>query len=406
MQGKKIMSAGREEPPLGCFLGRLTQLWRRICGRAANADHGGPRPPARLPGPEHPVPEVPEAAVSRAAADMPDSDQALVNRASMVAAIDATDEAGNMEAEIRRLRKLLSFYESLVDELPTPIFAKTIKSRFCLCNKSYEQFFGVQRENLLGRTLKDTKHMNAEERERYQEEDVVIIREGHTRHYETEYDTPRGKRQAMYWSKGFGDRALGTWAQVGMIVDISEQVALKRNLAAKVEELWRVQQKLRYLSRSDALTGLANRRPFAEYLTLGMDLARRKQIPMCMLMADIDHFKNINDTYGHDTGDMILRAIAGMLRSSCRSKDLAARIGGEEFVILLAATRLEDAFLVARRIRANIGDTPLLPDGGHATISIGVAQYRANETAKDFIKRVDAAMYRAKAAGRNQVCRG
>ena len=84
MQGKKIMSVGREEPPLGCFLGRLAQLWRRICGRAANADHGGPMPPARLPGPEHPVPEVPEAAVSRAAADMPDSDQALVNRASMI----------------------------------------------------------------------------------------------------------------------------------------------------------------------------------------------------------------------------------------------------------------------------------------------------------------------------------
>ena len=71
------MSAGREEPPLGCFLGRLAQLWRRICGRAENAAHGGPRPPARLPGPEHPVPDVPEAAVSRAAADMPDSDQAL-----------------------------------------------------------------------------------------------------------------------------------------------------------------------------------------------------------------------------------------------------------------------------------------------------------------------------------------
>ena len=310
------------------------------------------------------------------------------------------------DKEIKRLRRLLSFYDSLVDELPTPIFAKTAKLRFCLFNKAYEEFFGVKRQNLLGRTLADAFHLSEEDRIRYQEEDTTVIRDGIARHYATEYDTPSGKRQAMYWSKGFGDRALGTWAEVGMIVDISEQVALKRNLAAKVEELKRVQQKLRYMSRSDALTGLANRRPFAEYLALGMDLAQRKQIPMCMLMADIDHFKRVNDTYGHDNGDMILKAVAGMLRSSCRAKDLAARIGGEEFVILLAATRLEDAILVAERIRKNIGDTPLLPDGSHVTISIGVARYRPNESPQAFMKRVDEALYRAKESGRNRVCRG
>ncbi len=330
--------------------------------------------------------------------------EAAVNRRKLSTELTADENA--LQEEVQRLRKLLAFYESLVDELPTPIFAKTAKLRFCLFNKAYEEFFGVKRQNLLGRTLEDAFHLSEEDRIRYQEEDTTVIREGIARHYATEYDTPTGKRQAMYWSKGFGDRALGTWAEVGMIVDISEQVALKRNLAAKVEELKRVQQKLRYMSRSDALTGLANRRPFAEYLALGMDLAQRKQIPMCMLMADIDHFKQVNDTYGHDNGDMILKAVAGMLRSSCRAKDLAARIGGEEFVILLAATRLEDAILVAERIRKNIGDTPLLPDGSHVTISIGVARYRPNESPQAFMKRVDEALYRAKESGRNRVCRG
>ena len=307
------------------------------------------------------------------------------------------------DKEIKRLRRLLSFYDSLVDELPTPIFAKTAKGRFCLFNKAYEQYFGVHRESLLGLSVLDAAHLTEEDRRRYQEEDLLTLSEGHPRHYETEYDTPQGRRQAIYWTKGFGDRALGTWAMAGMIVDITEQMAFKRHLAAKVEELKRAQQQLRHLSRSDALTGLANRRPFAEYLSLGMDLTRRKGIPLCMLMADIDHFKHINDTYGHENGDMVLRAIAGMLRSSCRIKDLAARIGGEEFVILLAATRLDEARLVAERIRANIGNTPLLPDGGYVTVSIGVASFRANETAKNFIKRVDAAMYAAKEAGRNRV---
>ena len=300
------------------------------------------------------------------------------------------------DKEIKRLRRLLAFYESLVEELPTPIFAKTAKARFCLFNKAYEQYFGVHRESLLGLNVLDVAHLSESDRRRYQEEDLLTLSEGSPRHYETEYDTPQGRKQAIYWTKSIGDRALGTWALVGMIVDITEQ-------KAKVEELKKAQQQLRHLSRSDALTGLANRRPFAEYLSLGMDLTRRKGIPLCMLMADIDHFKHINDTYGHDNGDMVLRAIAGMLRSSCRIKDLAARIGGEEFVILLAATRLDEARLVAERIRANIGNTPLLPDGGYVTVSIGVASFRANETAKNFMKRVDAAMYAAKEAGRNRV---
>ena len=317
----------------------------------------------------------------------------------------AAARIAELEAELAWTHRQLDFYANLVEALPVPIFAKNADARFCLFNKAYEDFFGVERKHLLGLTVLDLEYLDEEDRKRYHSEDIAAIRQGLVRHYETEYDTPAGRRQAMYWTKGFGDSETGIWPQVGMIVDVSEMAMLKRRLAEKIEELKRIQRELRHQSRSDALTGLANRRPFAEYLGLSMDLARRKQIPTCMLLADIDHFKSINDTYGHDVGDMVLRALAGMLRSACRTRDLAARIGGEEFAVLLTATKLEDAVLVAERIRQNIGKTPLLPDGGRVTVSIGVAQYRPNESAQTFMKRADAAMYRAKAGGRNRVCK-
>ena len=317
----------------------------------------------------------------------------------------AAARIADLEAELYVVRQQLDFLENLVEELPTPIFAKNADSRYCLINRACEEFFGVQRKHLLGLTVMDLEFLDEEERKRYHSEDIPAVRQGQVRRYETEYDTPQGKRQAVYWTKGFGDLAAKTWAQICMIVDVSEMAALRLRLADKIDELKRIQRELRHQSRSDALTGLANRRPFAEYLGLSMDLARRKQIPTCMLLADIDHFKSINDTYGHDVGDMVLRAMAGMLRSACRARDLAARIGGEEFAVLLTATKLEDAVLVAERIRQNIGESPLLPDGGRVTVSIGVARYRPNESAHAFMKRADAAMYRAKAGGRNRVCK-
>ena len=354
----------------------LTRLWHRMTAR-----QGVPRPLFAVDG------------AVRAEAD--GEERVPPHAAVRIAAL---------EADLLAARHQLSFLEQLVDELPTPIFAKNADARYCLVNKAYEEFFGVQREHLLGLTVMDLEYLGEEDRKRYQNVDIPAVRKGLVRRYETEYDTPTGRRHAMYWTKGFGNLASKAWAQIGMIVDISEMAALRARLADKIEELKRIQRELRHQSRSDALTGLANRRPFAEYLGLSMDLARRKKIPTCMLLADIDHFKSINDTYGHDVGDMVLRALAGMLRSACRARDLAARIGGEEFAVLLTATQLEDAVLVAERIRLNIGETPLLPDGGRVTVSIGVAMYRPNESAHAFMKRADAAMYRAKTSGRNRVC--
>ena len=137
-----------------------------------------------------------------------------------------------LTGELARLRGKLSFLEALIDELPNPIFAKSGDANFCLFNRAYEEFFGIKREDLLGLTVLDLDYLSPEDRQRYQAEDLNAIAEGREIHYETDYETPKGRRQAMYWSTGFGVPATGERGLVGTIVDVSELSSLKRNMEA------------------------------------------------------------------------------------------------------------------------------------------------------------------------------
>ncbi|MGI8610462.1 MAG: sensor domain-containing diguanylate cyclase [Candidatus Dormibacteria bacterium] len=148
-------------------------------------------------------------------------------------------------------------------------------------------------------------------------------------------------------------------------------------------------------SNTDALTGLANRRSFDR--TLAHELARsaRTERPICVAMLDIDHFKRFNDTRGHGAGDALLKAAATAWTGAIRDSDLLARYGGEEFVVLMPDCPAAEAPHVAERIRR------LTP--GEATISVGIAQWDTTETATQLLARADAALYRAKRAGRDRV---
>ncbi|QRY77855.1 GGDEF domain-containing protein [Pseudomonas sp. PDNC002] len=166
-----------------------------------------------------------------------------------------------------------------------------------------------------------------------------------------------------------------------------------------------MQQKLGRLSQeaqSDALTGLANRR------ALGLALATLEQSGQAyaVLALDIDHFKQVNDSWGHDAGDEALRRVAAILRDSSRAADLACRAGGEEFVLLLPETSLEAASGIAERIRATVAAT-VMPGVGHVTLSIGVAESdAAASTSESVLKQADLRLYQAKQTGRNRVVSG
>lgn len=162
------------------------------------------------------------------------------------------------------------------------------------------------------------------------------------------------------------------------------------------------------LAVTDQLTGLHNRRYMDGQLTALVARAGQGGEPVCLLAVDIDHFKKINDGFGHDVGDEVLREFAVRLASNVRAVDLPVRHGGEEFLVVMPDTRIEDARRIAERLRLHVAGSPFRVMGGaqalDVTISIGVAASLPGEaTPEGLLKRADAAMYEAKAAGRNRV---
>lgn len=158
-------------------------------------------------------------------------------------------------------------------------------------------------------------------------------------------------------------------------------------------------------SRTDSLTGLPNRRGFLEASDGALARSRRSGRPLSVVLSDLDHFKRVNDTLGHAAGDTALKAVAEAIRSSLRAQDLAARWGGEEFILLLPDTGGEGAAHVAEATRAAIADLPIEHDGSRiqVTLSLGVAEHQRGRNLEETIAQADAALYQAKQEGRNRV---
>ncbi len=158
----------------------------------------------------------------------------------------------------------------------------------------------------------------------------------------------------------------------------------------------------------DSMTNLINHQHFLELLSQEISRAERYKHPLSLIMADIDHFKEINDAFSHLAGDRVIKAVAGSLQQEIRESDHLARYGGEEFAIILPATQIQDAFIVAERIRMTIDSLRIKHEDNliHFTISFGIASFQAEDgkAPDELIKRADSALYQAKKQGRNRCC--
>jgi len=188
-------------------------------------------------------------------------------------------------------------------------------------------------------------------------------------------------------------------------------MTLQAQLDDNKKEMQLLRQELehaRETAKTDALTGLLNRRAFDQKLNEYIEIHQQNNDDLCLLILDIDHFKQVNDTFGHQMGDNVLRYTANLMKQHITEYHCAARYGGEEMAIIMPNTPLNKAMEIAEKIRASLAQHPLKLKGskksiGKVTISIGVSSFKINDSIESLIERADKAMYQAKDNGRNQI---
>ena len=191
------------------------------------------------------------------------------------------------------------------------------------------------------------------------------------------------------------------------LTELQARIKVGERIVRYQKTLQEQQSQLEHLAREDALTGLANRRRFEERAKEECLRAQRYHHPLSVLLADLDHFKSINDTYGHAFGDAVLKDIGQTLLRHCRTSDLCARHGGEEFAILLPETELIEAYKVAERLCTAVRNLVFPQPSGimHVTVSFGAASINHDraQTLEELLEQADQALYAAKRNGRDRV---
>lgn len=201
-------------------------------------------------------------------------------------------------------------------------------------------------------------------------------------------------------------QALG-WADGSIVtqcvrVDITDLKEVQSELAEAHANMALHNKQLKRISNTDPLTGLANRLRLDQALKETSKEARERNKPLSIILLDIDHFKSVNDTFGHTVGDMVLKRISALLSSSARMEDIPGRWGGEEFLLILKNTDIMGATQMAEGLRRQV-EAHDFAKVGNKTASFGVAQLQNGESLISFINRADAALYEAKETGRNKV---
>ena len=284
------------------------------------------------------------------------------------------------------------YLQACIDSLPTPIFFKNAEGIYVGCNKAFEGFIGLPTEKVVGSSVYDVAPEDLARR--YQQADDALLARGGEQVYECEVRYADGSLHHVAFHKaaiGSEDGRLRGIA--GAMLDITDRKNLEGRLIDAAER--------------DPLTNAYNRRKFFEIATEVTDLARREGHPVSVAIIDLDHFKSINDQFGHAEGDRVLCATAALLESAAGDGITVARAGGEEFYVLFPGLALTMAAEIAETMRRQVSDAGLLPDVEEATgtLSVGVAELDPlRGTLWDALKEADEALYRAKRTGRNRIC--
>ena len=300
---------------------------------------------------------------------------------------DITDEK-KLQQTVKSQQHLLN---AVLDNADAYIYMKDIDLTFQYVNSKVANLFGDTPENIIGK--KDTEVLPIEVAEHFHLSDQKVFETNEKQIIEESSEDERGELRHYISTKIPYQLEEGIPALIGFSTDVTELYALKEEFKKQ--------------ANTDSLTELYNRRYFTDHSEREFYRAKRHLRIVSLISIDIDHFKNINDCYGHPAGDKVLMSVAKCLLPCIRQEDILARIGGEEFSILLPETTLQSAKVVAERIRLNQSNLSITGEWKGEitlTVSIGVTCIKfEDDTFDDFFRRGDKALYQAKALGRNQV---
>ncbi|MEC5384699.1 diguanylate cyclase [Uliginosibacterium sp. H3] len=287
-----------------------------------------------------------------------------------------------LEREMAQRLRTERFVQDLIDVIPDPVYVRSASGNIIIVNDAYVARSSNSREALIGR-------LPSSELSRDEDQQIIAGAEVLKEEHKTKPST--GEEIFRIVCKRRCVNVDGSPVIVGIHHYITE---------------WRLaERELKRFAEEDMLTGIANRRHFTVEARRALELAARHGEDLSVLMFDLDYFKHINDHYGHNVGDEVLREMARRMQTCFRTFDLPGRWGGEEFIALLPRTSALAARQLAERLRTYLADAPVITACGelHVSLSGGGAQFRAGDSLESLIARADAALYRAKHGGRNRV---
>ncbi len=296
------------------------------------------------------------------------------------------------------LKKQIDFLQVLIDVMPNPVFFKDMAGRYLGCNKAFEDYIGLSKDNLAGKSVFEIASPDLARK--YHQADIDLFNQGSgkTQTYESSVTWKDGTlRQVIFYKATFCNPDGNLAGLIGTMLDITDRKKTEERLLEK-------ENHVKFLANYDPLTRLPNRNLFADRLQHTLAKARQSGKKVALLLLDLDRFKTINDSLGHDLGDNILFQVAERLKAQATEADTLARLGGDEFAMILEdAQESNNVLLAGQKILERLSE--ILVIEGHRlylAASIGISIFpNDGDTPETLIKCAEVAMYRAKDQGRN-----